>query len=233
MQCASRLQIKRRSSAAGQCFTCLRRHWRLRALEPGFAGVLAIAAHSTRFRKHEKRSKRNRPPARPPPSACSARQPLPLLPNDWKAVRMGLDGGTISKEPPGSHRRPADRRSVALPSASCVALVHCAHSPPPTHTAVSRNDVLRGQCWDLNKADDSRSTRGGAVRGTLKRRKLDAATTKWVLICCKLGGHAEQLAGPDCASRRLGSCWPCPQCRQLTQYCPFLAAGSPSGPRAR
>ncbi|KAI7842610.1 hypothetical protein COHA_003714 [Chlorella ohadii] len=62
-------------------------------------------------------------------------------------------------------------------------------------TIISRNDVLRGQCWDLNKADDSRSTRGGAVRGTLKRRKLDAATskvTKWTT--CALSG--QPLAAP-------------------------------------
>lgn len=51
-------------------------------------------------------------------------------------------------------------------------------SPRPPCAVISRNDVLRGQCWDLNKADDSRSSRGGAVRGTLKRRKLDKPTDK-------------------------------------------------------
>ncbi|KAI3437916.1 hypothetical protein D9Q98_000361 [Chlorella vulgaris] len=62
-------------------------------------------------------------------------------------------------------------------------------------TIISRNDVLRGQCWDLNTADTSRSSRGGAVRGTHKRRKLDQRTckvTRW--STCALSG--QPLAAP-------------------------------------
>lgn len=47
-------------------------------------------------------------------------------------------------------------------------------------TIISRNDVLRGSCWDLNKADNSRSSRGGSVSGIYKRRKLDTRTSRWV-----------------------------------------------------
>lgn len=40
-------------------------------------------------------------------------------------------------------------------------------------TYITRSDVLRGQSWELNKAENSRSTRGGAVTGTHKKAKLD------------------------------------------------------------
>ena len=53
-------------------------------------------------------------------------------------------------------------------------------------TIITRNDVLRRQSQELNKADSSRSTRGGAVRGTFKRRRLDERTAKWVHAACVL-----------------------------------------------
>ncbi|KAL4422990.1 hypothetical protein ABPG77_005470 [Micractinium sp. CCAP 211/92] len=62
-------------------------------------------------------------------------------------------------------------------------------------TIISRNDVLRRSCADLNNADTSRSTRGGAIRGVHKRRQLDAKTakvTQW--STCALSG--ERLAAP-------------------------------------
>lgn len=72
--------------------------------------------------------------------------------------------------------------AAAAAAARCFAhgcrIIACQVFPALNYSAVTRSDVLRGQCWDLNKADDSRSTRGGSVRGTFKRRKLDAATTK-------------------------------------------------------
>lgn len=40
-------------------------------------------------------------------------------------------------------------------------------------TYITRSDVLRGQSWELNKAENSRSTRGGAVKGVHKKAKLD------------------------------------------------------------
>lgn len=40
-------------------------------------------------------------------------------------------------------------------------------------TYITRSDVLRGQSWELNKAETSRSTRGGAVKGVHKKAELD------------------------------------------------------------
>lgn len=40
-------------------------------------------------------------------------------------------------------------------------------------TYITRSDVLRGQSWELNNAENSRSTRGGAVTGVYKKAKLD------------------------------------------------------------
>ena len=95
---------------------------------------------------------------------------------------MGLDGGTISESAccSGSRVLEAVRCGLLL----LLAAARHNHRLTPTrtpcaHAPVSRNDVLRGQCWDLAKSDDSRSTRGGAVRGAgVKRRKLDAQTSK-------------------------------------------------------
>ena len=45
-------------------------------------------------------------------------------------------------------------------------------------TYITRSDVLRGQSWELNKAENSRSTRGGSVTGVHKKRKLDRDTER-------------------------------------------------------
>lgn len=45
-------------------------------------------------------------------------------------------------------------------------------------TYITRSDVLRGQSWDMATADNSRSTRGGTVNSTLKRKKMDAETAR-------------------------------------------------------
>ena len=47
-------------------------------------------------------------------------------------------------------------------------------------TYITRSDVLRGQSWELNKNEGSRSTRGGAVTGVYKRAQLDPRAAKWV-----------------------------------------------------
>ena len=47
-------------------------------------------------------------------------------------------------------------------------------------TYITRSDVLRGQSWDVAVADDTRSTRGGAVgvSKVFRRKQLDAATER-------------------------------------------------------
>ncbi len=40
-------------------------------------------------------------------------------------------------------------------------------------TYITRSDVLRGQSWDMATADNTRSTRGGNVASTLKRKEMD------------------------------------------------------------
>ena len=45
-------------------------------------------------------------------------------------------------------------------------------------TYITRSDVLRGQSWELNSKEDSRSTRGGAVTGVYKRAKLNPLAAK-------------------------------------------------------
>lgn len=70
-------------------------------------------------------------------------------------------------------------------------------------TYITRSDVLRGQSWELNKAENSRSTRGGAVTGTHKKAKLDPKLerqTKW--STCALSGQPLQ---PPLAADMLGS----------------------------
>ena len=47
-------------------------------------------------------------------------------------------------------------------------------------TYITRSDVLRGQSWELNKAENSRSTRGGAVTGTHKKAKIDPKVERYV-----------------------------------------------------
>ena len=55
-------------------------------------------------------------------------------------------------------------------------------------TYITRSDVLRGQSWELNKAENSRSTRGGAVTGTHKKPKLDPKLERYIFVeglpCC-------------------------------------------------
>jgi hypothetical protein len=70
-------------------------------------------------------------------------------------------------------------------------------------TIISRNDVLRGSCWDLNKADNSRSSRGGSVSGIYKRRKLDTRTSRWV----KVGTPGAVLCGSGCMLDVCLGCW--------------------------
>lgn len=45
-------------------------------------------------------------------------------------------------------------------------------------TYITRSDVLRGQSWDMATADKSRSTRGGNVTSTLKRKQMDTTTAR-------------------------------------------------------
>ena len=47
-------------------------------------------------------------------------------------------------------------------------------------TYITRSDVLRGQSWDMATADNSRSTRGGNVTSTLKRKQIDTHTSRQV-----------------------------------------------------
>lgn len=50
-------------------------------------------------------------------------------------------------------------------------------------TYITRSDVLRGQSWDMATADNSRSTRGGNVASTLKRKRIDTNTSRQVPVC--------------------------------------------------
>ena len=49
-------------------------------------------------------------------------------------------------------------------------------------TYITRSDVLRGQSWELAKADDSRSTRGGSASTSAgkTRKTVDRRTAKCV-----------------------------------------------------
>ncbi|BDA48469.1 Replication termination factor 2 [Coccomyxa sp. Obi] len=60
-------------------------------------------------------------------------------------------------------------------------------------TYITRSDVLRGQSWDMATADNTRSTRGGNVASTLKRKELDrdsARETSWTT--CSISGQPLQ-----------------------------------------
>ncbi len=48
-------------------------------------------------------------------------------------------------------------------------------------TYITRSDVLRGQSWDMATADNTRSTRGGNVSSTLKRKEMDRSTARQVV----------------------------------------------------
>ena len=50
-------------------------------------------------------------------------------------------------------------------------------------TYITRSDILRGQSWDMATADNSRSTRGGNVASTLKRKRIDTHTSRQVPVC--------------------------------------------------
>jgi len=45
-------------------------------------------------------------------------------------------------------------------------------------TRISRSDVLRRQSSAFNKVENSRSTRGGAVKGIYKKPELDGKIDK-------------------------------------------------------
>lgn len=62
-------------------------------------------------------------------------------------------------------------------------------------TIISRNDVLRRSSALVNAEDSTRSTRGGAVRGVFKRRRLEPTQERRVRwSTCALSG--ERLAAP-------------------------------------